>query len=174
MADANGKNVNSAQSCISAFQIQAFIRPGTVVLPSPFPQLGDVWVDKKDLQTSSEKSMNVELLAVGMKRSDSTTIVRFIRPEHVSAIFLPETTVDCDCEKGIWLLSGFEEKEPLLTRLQNAKELSDNRPSKRVKGLVFVLEGAPIVTQIVFGSSASFSAEFEFLQDPHCGCDSVI
>ncbi|HEV2972392.1 MAG TPA: hypothetical protein VGY55_20635 [Pirellulales bacterium] len=134
------------------FPMAALFLPGTVALPSPFPTVGTVWLPSPDFECMPGISKGTELIAIGKSTPPSASIVRYVRVEHVAAIFLlhdtcAEATDAVDWKHGNWLY------KPSSDDLR--RELA-----ARSRAIVYVPENAPVMTQAVFGATAAESAEY--------------
>ena len=74
------------------FPMSALFHPGTVALPSPFPTVGKVWLPSPEFEHMPGIAKGTELIAIGNAIPPSRTIVRYVRVQHVSAIFLLDDT----------------------------------------------------------------------------------
>ena len=81
-----------------AFPMSALYLPGTVALPSPFPTAGKVWLPSLDFECMPGllTGHDLHLLAIGNLVPPSRSIVRYVRVEHISAVFLLNSTPDPD------------------------------------------------------------------------------
>ena len=135
------------------FPMSALFHPGTVALPSPFPTVGKVWLPSPEFEHMPGIAKGTELIAIGNAIPPSRTIVRYVRVQHVSAIFLLYDKRDSDeshavdWKQGIWLHA------PSVHDLQ--REFAT-----RTRAIVYVPEHAPVMTQAVFGATAAESAEY--------------
>jgi hypothetical protein len=146
-----------------AFPMAALFLPGTVALPSPFPTVGKVWLPPSDSEHLPGIAKGIAVIAIGNAIPPSRTIVRYVRVEHVSAIFfLDDARGDeseaVDWKQGIWLYG------PSIHDLE--REFAT-----RTRAIVYVPEHAPVMTQAVFGTTAAESAEYHgYLTSP---CDGL-
>jgi hypothetical protein len=134
------------------FPMSALYLPGTVALPSPFPTVGKVWLPPPDLKHMPGITKAIDLIAIGHLVPPSRSIVRYVRVEHISAMFLLDDKCGADESEvvnwnhGNWLYAP------------NLKDLQDAiKPHSRA--IVYVPESAPVMTQTVFGATAAESAE---------------
>ncbi|HEY2147804.1 MAG TPA: hypothetical protein VGH32_07690 [Pirellulales bacterium] len=150
----------------SIFPKAAIHLPGTVALPSPFPKVGHLWLQSPK-QLSGLEDEESELVAIGVSIPPTTTIVRYVLVKFVSAIFLLKEPSDAeklaatDWKNGTWLFPP---------------KLHEGL-AKTSRGIVYVPESAPVLTQAVCGQTAAESAEHIGIHmqpmkcDPFTGCD---
>src|SRR5258708_3914147 len=138
-----------------AFPTSALYLPGTVALPSPFPTVGQVWLPSPDFECMPGllKERHLHLLAIGNLIPPSRSIVRFVRLEHISAVFLLDGTSDADDSEAVNWKQGEWLYAPSLEQLKGKL-----KPGSRA--IVYVPENAPVMTQTVFGATAAESAEY--------------
>jgi hypothetical protein len=138
-----------------AFSMSALYLPGTVALPSPFPSAGKVWLPSPDFECMPGllKGRDLHLLAIGHLVPPSKSIVRFVRVEHISAVFLLDGTSDADESEAVNWKQGEWLYAPSLEHLK-----SKLKPGSRA--IVYVPEHTPVMTQSVFGTTAAESAEY--------------
>ena len=86
-----------------AFPMSALYLPGTVALPSPFPTAGKVWLPSPDFECMPGllKGHDLHLLAIGSLVPPSRSIVRYVRVEHISAVFLLVGTSDAEDSEAV-------------------------------------------------------------------------
>jgi hypothetical protein len=133
--------------------------PGTVALPSPFPTVGHIWLQSAK-QMSGLEHEETELVGIGVSIPPTTTIVRYVQVKFVSAIFLlnkpydAEGSAPIDWSHGTWLFPP---------------KLHEGL-AKTSRGIVYVPESAPVMTQRVVGQTAAESAEHFSIQWSRCDC----
>jgi hypothetical protein len=138
-----------------AFPMSALYLPGTVALPSPFPTVGRVWLPSPDFECMPGllKKHHLHLLAIGNLVPPSRSIVRYVRVEHISAMFLLAGKGDADETEAVNWNQGKWLYAPSLEDLKGQL-----KPKSRA--IVYVPENAPVMTQTVFGTTAAESAEY--------------
>ncbi len=135
------------------FPTSALFLPGTVALPSPFPTVGKLWLPSTEFEHLPGIPKGTKLIAIGNAIPPSRTIVRYVRLEHVSAVYFPDDTCGADeSEVGDWKPENWL-FAPTILDLQGALAKSN-------RAIVYVPEHAPVMTQAVFGLTAAESAEY--------------
>ncbi len=134
--------------------------PGTIRLPSPFPAVGDL-----ELQKEGAKYDGVErpgaLLIVRRRIWPATKVSWTIRVECVSAILLT---------KGSKLVPAAAK----WVFTPSVPKLKSIAAAKIAKGIVFVPEDAPVLMRLEFGTTASESADYPIpglMRGERRGCD---
>jgi hypothetical protein len=136
-----------------AFPMSALYLPGTVALPSPFPTVGRIWLPQTDMERMPGIVNGTDLVAIGNLVPPTSSIVRYILIEHISAIFLLSDPANgdwsepLDWNKGSWLYS------PNVGVVRDAV-------GPHSRAIIYVPESAPVMTQWVFGATAADSAEY--------------
>jgi hypothetical protein len=135
--------------------------PGTVRLPTPFPSLGDLEIDQggAELRMGFAEGAPVEkrdLFVVHRRFEPSTNVWWIIPVEHVSAVLWTYSD-RLDWDKADWLFGPA------------VRELPPLRDGKAAKGIVCVLENAPVLMRLEFGKTAIESAHYPIPGWP--GCD---
>ncbi|HKD38580.1 MAG TPA: hypothetical protein VKB78_17330 [Pirellulales bacterium] len=134
--------------------------PGTVALPSPFPTVGHIWLQSPKLMAGLEDE-ETELVAIGTSVSPTTTIVRYVHVEHVSAILFLDKVSEGEESNSIDWKKGFF--SPSLDDIKRGLANSN-------RAIVYVPESAPVITQAIFGQTAAESAEYVGWRLGPCDC----
>jgi hypothetical protein len=142
------------------FPMASLYLPGTVALPSPFPTVGTVWLPPPDSEHIPGLNKGTEVLAIGALAPPHSTIVRYVRTQFISAMFLLNERSDAEefvvnWKHGKWLYTPSYE------------DLREKLASKN-RAIVYVPESAPVMTHTVFGATAAESAEYLGFQMSSC------
>lgn len=125
---------------------------GTVALPPPFPSVGLL----KQEQVSGGPS-SIDVLTIKQHIGASRSIVRAVKIADIVGVFVP-TKPDCpgDLHAGEWVWQNVTDASLLGAASQAKQPLVMGLP----RGIVFVPEHAPVVTQDESGTTAAESAEY--------------
>ena len=126
---------------------------GAVPVPTPFPELGAIWIDREGVVFRRLDSRHESVLCVEHVTPPSLAILRAARLRDVAAVFVPaDATEDVDLDKGVWLLG------PEIDKLEDVKQC--NGPDQRKMGIVYLPESAPVLMRTEFGMTGGESANY--------------
>ena len=131
--------------------------PGTICLPSPFPAVGDLVLQKRGATYQGVEKPGA-LLIVRRRIWPATKVCWTIRVECVSAILLTKGP-KLDRATAKWAFA------PSVPKLKSGKP---------AKGIVFVPEDAPVLMRVEFGTTASEGADYPIpglMRGQDRGCD---
>ena len=143
---------------LSDEQKKMFFAAGTVSLPGPFPELGEIRWERQAIvfDRCGDSAPSEDLLCIRSGRKSSWNIERYVRAKDVVAILLPmdACAAEADPEKD-HLLVGCEIE--LLEKFEQA-----NRTAQDVwKGIVYVAEDVRILMQVEFAMTAADSVHYQ-------------
>jgi hypothetical protein len=134
---------------------------GAVPVPTPFPELGTIWIDREDVVFRRSENCHESVLCVEHVTPPSLAILRAARLRDVAAVFVPaDATEVVDLDKGVWLFG------PDIDKLEDVEQR--NAPNQHKLGIVYLPESAPVLMRTEFGMTAGESSNY-YLAGP--GCD---
>ena len=138
--------------CMSRRQLQSLHLAGTVVLPTPFPEVGTLCFRPGALKYGTGASEPVDLLVVEHEQSNRLTVLRTVRLQDVAAVMFcralpPALGADGEWRFGPEVVAALEDR-------------SNRNDASLLRGIVYVREQAPVLMQVEVGMTAAESAEY--------------
>jgi hypothetical protein len=142
----------SSDAVFQRHQLRSFHLAGTVALPSPYPEVGYLFLVSGGLHYQSAKSKlpSLDLVAIEHCQSNRVTITRYVALHDVMAVLLsgcPNPDSDRDWYFG-----------PEIAPQLEARSTVD--ASHLCVGIAYVREQAPILMKVEVGLTAAESAEY--------------
>lgn len=163
----NGRSVNSPRDLIfpivlshsqsipmmSSFDPhRARYLSGTVTIPSPFPEVGQLSLQRlSSTAPRKRRTVHIDFLCIEHTQSHGVMIARFVSLDDVTAVLLVENG-KVKQNDGHWLVGAAGQHE-LLARLRKSK----TRP---VEGIAYVREHAQVLMRVETGMTAVESSEY--------------
>jgi hypothetical protein len=134
-------------------QLRSYHLAGTVVLPSPFPEVGRLFLVPGGLKYPlANEGHPLDLLAIEHCQSNRVTITRYVALRDVSAVlFAVSITPTRHSEEG-WFFGP-----EILCQLEARS--NDNEPGLCM-GIAYVRENAAVLMRVEVGMTAAESAEY--------------
>jgi hypothetical protein len=131
---------------------RAMYLSGTVTIPSPFPEVGQLSLQRLTSATPSKQRVaHKDFLCIEHIQSHRLMVARFVALDDVSAVLLVENG-DVGMDDGRWLVGSAGQHE-LLAKLRKAK-------SRRIEGIAYVREHAQVLMRVETGMTAAESSEY--------------
>jgi hypothetical protein len=161
-------------------QSRGLFLAGTVPFPAPYPSTGTIALDNGQLVYSQGQPAHATDLVLVLEFDRNETIVRMMRQDDVSAIFIPGTR-DAqgtfhisqaahvgNVELGEWFLDGDVNAGEIRQRLNLNQEDDISTRNSILRGIVFVAEDRPImrITEVFYLAGA----DEELVKFPCCTC----
>ncbi len=158
-------------------QTRRLFLAGTVAFPTPFPSVGTISFQSGNLSYSPGVQSNSKDVVVVQDQSDRDwTRIHSILREHVAAVFIPGTrehdgrfqiardkSVDDD-EKGEWFIDSDVSAEAIRARLRLTDEVDITSPDSILRGIVFVVEFRPVVSNAEMIATAAATRDYDWSQ----------
>jgi len=164
---------------LDARQSRGFFLAGTVPFPAPYPTTGIIALDTFQLAYSQGQAAHATKIVLVVEFSGNETIVRTMRRDDVSAIFIPGTrdangtfhishaSQVGNIEHGEWFLDGDVESGEIRRRLNLNDQDDISTRNSVLRGIVFIAEDRPIMrtTEVFYTAGAD-----EELLETACTC----
>ena len=130
---------------------RAMYLSGTVTIPSPFPEIGRLTLQRLSSVPSRGRAAHKDFLCIEHTQSHRLMIARFVDLNDVTAVVLAEKG-KVGLDDGHWLF-GAPGQHELIARLRKSK----TRP---IEGIAYVREHAQILMRVETGMTAAESSEY--------------
>lgn len=131
---------------------RAMYLSGTVTIPSPFPEVGQLSLQRlTSMPSNKPRAAHKDFLCIEHIQSHRLMVARFVALEDVSAVLLVENGV-VEMEDGRWLIGAAGQHE-LLAKLRKAK-------ARPISGIAYVREHAQVLMRVETGMTAAESSEY--------------
>ena len=139
---------------------------GTVALPPPFPQLGEIWIEREGVEfcENTEYSSRVDVLCVRTSHEPFWSVERRVLLSDVAAVFIPTDpdATEIDLARGEFILGA-----DLKCRSDVPEKHDPNDTPWR--GIVFVPENARVLISSETAMTAADS--LHYYPTGACRCD---
>jgi hypothetical protein len=131
---------------------RAMYLSGTVTIPSPFPEIGRLTLQRLSSSTPSKRrAVHKDFLCIEHTQSHRLMIARFVSMDDVSAVLLVNDARG-GLDDGQWLVGAAGQHE-LVAILRKSK-------SRNVAGIAYVREHAQVLMRVETGMTAAESSEY--------------
>jgi hypothetical protein len=140
----------SKHQMLDRFQLRSLSLAGTVAIPSPFPELGKIFLQAGGViyQGASGEATREDLVVIEHMQSHRVTVTRRVFLRDVAAVaFCP-----LDTSMKNWYFG------PEIVRELRARSNSNN--ADLMMGIAYVRETAPVLMDVEVGMTAAESAEY--------------